>query len=88
MRNPAKHMNTKGAGAEGARPLCGAAEGRPHIFRTSFAFGCIFDAFSMLVGVSAGLPVPPPCSFFRTCPAPGLRLRAKLQCLFDARLWF
>ena len=30
-----QNMNTKGAGAEGARPLCGAAEGRPSCF-------CIF----------------------------------------------
>ena len=27
-----KNMTTKGAGAEGAHPLCGAAEGRPHVF--------------------------------------------------------
>ena len=27
-----KNMNTKGAGAEGACPLCGAAEGRPSYF--------------------------------------------------------
>ena len=28
----AKEMLTKGAGAEGARPLCGAAEGRHHFY--------------------------------------------------------
>ena len=27
-----QNMNTKGAGAEGARPLCGAAKGRPSCF--------------------------------------------------------
>ena len=27
-----KNMTTKGAAAEGARPLCGAAEGRPRAF--------------------------------------------------------
>ena len=33
-----KNMNTKGAGAEGARPLCGAAKGRPPCV-------CIFSTF-------------------------------------------
>ena len=27
-----KNMTTKGASAEGARPHCGAADGRPHVF--------------------------------------------------------
>ena len=41
-------MNTKGAGAEGARPLCGAAEGRPSCFGI---FGILIVYFLSIFGV-------------------------------------
>ena len=39
-------MNTKGAGAEGARPLCGAAKGRPSYFCTFLIVSVLFPHFS------------------------------------------
>ena len=44
-------MTTKGAGAEGARPLCGAAEGRPHIFGIFSVFSAL-DFFSVFPDTS------------------------------------
>ena len=64
VRKKYGNMNTKGAGAEGTRPLCGAAKSRPSYFRTFSAlvqyFPYFFDSFWILVCFSSGL--------FELCP--------------------
>ena len=51
-----KYVNTKGAGAEGARPLCWAAECGPHVFDVFRISGSGFVFVSAGVGLACGIP--------------------------------
>ena len=96
-------MVTKGAGAEGARPLCGAAEGRPHIFGIFSVFSaldlyffCISGRISLFFhhffGICFRIRAVSPCSArIRTCiftPILRLALRGIFSVLSPVFLLF